>query len=56
MQINAHSAAINLKPDNALLDTGFYDIKKVTIKARTRLFYGTVALVGPWASDTINFD
>lgn len=55
--IDAYQASINVKPDNAFVDSGRSAIDKVTIKARTTLyFWSSYYYTTPWAKDTINFD
>ncbi|MDQ4052898.1 MAG: hypothetical protein M3237_09375 [Actinomycetota bacterium] len=55
--INAYQASINVRPDNAFIDSGRSAIDKVTIKARTTLyFWAQHYYKTPWARDTINFD
>jgi hypothetical protein len=53
---NAYTASINVKPDNAFVDSGRSAIDKVTIKARTTLYvWAQHYYTTPWAKDTINF-
>jgi hypothetical protein len=54
--INAYRASINVKPDNAFIDSGRGAIDDVTIKTRTTLyFWAQHFYTTPWAKDTIDF-
>ena len=55
--IEAYKASISVKPENAFVDSGRSAIDKVTIKARTKMyFWSSYYYTTPWAKDTINFD
>lgn len=55
--IEAYQASINVKPENAFVDSGRSAIDTVTIKARTTMYYWAQHYIRtPWAKDTIDFD